>query len=233
MLKRKTVITFVLTVGLGFAGAFSFGIFNQPEEAKADKETKIDNPAAIKSEEEVEKETLNGAVVPEKQTLETWEKALALTDEQKVENADLKKWILRTIVEQKITGEFTNIGEAVKKAKERYEFEKDWLELATDHYKITYTEQEVDEWIAKGPDKHPVDVMRAKAEALGISLEEMNHEHDRDLYVKWVVWAKLVPVLAEKYNVDLKGVDIGKNEPTPNTVLVRHYEKEVKDYLKQ
>jgi hypothetical protein len=75
--------------------------------------------------------------------------------------------------------------------------------------------------------------MKIKADALGITLEEMNHEHDRDLYVKWVVWAKLRPILAEKYNVDLNNTELKPGEASPNTILVDYYNNEVQEYLEK
>lgn len=184
-----------------------------------------------KSEQEILNEMHNGATVGTPITKENWKSSLNMVNSNSnlKSNSELKKWVVRVLIEKQFMGEKVEMNEAVKEAKERLQYEKSWLELALNEYNITFTDQEVDEWIANGPDKHPVKEMYDQAEALGLTLEELNHEYDRDFYIKWVVWDKLRPVLADKYNVDMNAeFEIG--EPVPNTILVEYYDLEVKEY---
>lgn len=153
-----------------------------------------------------------------------WKAAVNTAKVQENRSQEMQQWILRVIMEKNVVGEPVKIGEVVKIAKERQSYEKAWLTLATEKYGIVYTDEEVDTWIANGPDKSPVPDMFDKAAALGVTVEDMNHTIDRDFYVKWVVWEKLRPVLAKEYGVDLTSFD-GKKDP--NTALVEYFHNEV------
>jgi hypothetical protein len=68
-----------------------------------------------------------------------WVEAINMAKGQKQNDNVLQKWIIRTIMEKQITGKDITVGEAVKIAKEKYEYEKAWLKLATNQYNIKYS----------------------------------------------------------------------------------------------
>ncbi|WKA53564.1 hypothetical protein [Planococcus shixiaomingii] len=210
-----TVLSFILIVN----------IFN----AKADS-TKI---APVKTETEVAEEVQNGGKILLEPTEKMWKNAIDMTSNHKQENEQLQKWIIRIIMEETLKNNEIKIADAVKAAKERYAFEQAWLELAAEKYKITYTDDEVDEWIKNGPDKYPIPAMEVQAKALGLTLEEMNHSYDRDFYVKWVVWDKLLPILAENNDIAIKNVEVSTDKSSPHNLLVEKYEEEVKQFLNE
>lgn len=220
-MRNKNLKFFSIILSLAIILGFSIFSFNKENHVTANDEV---GKAAKKSEQEVDSEVANGGQVTMNPSKQMWGNALNMAKGQKSSNQELQQWILRVIMEQNVIGEPVKIGEAVKIAKERLAYEKAWLTLATEKYEIVYTEEEVDTWIANGPDKSPVPDMFEKAEALGVTVEEMNHTIDRDFYVKWVVWEKLKPVLANKYGVDLTSVDSDKD---PNTALVEYFNDEV------
>lgn len=129
--------------------------------------------------------------------------------------------------------------ESRDKAKEIDRFEKNWLKLAKKEYGIKVSKKEVDDWIEEHPNNSTEEEHLDYAEAMGMTLEELNLEYDRDLYTKWVVWDKLAPKIAEKYEVSPEDYeDITFNENTPpedmnyNNQLLYLYEQEVLDYVK-
>lgn len=193
--------------------------------------TDFTDRAPKKTEAEVAEEVRDGGKILLEPTEEMWKNAINMANGQKQSDNQLQKWIIRGIMEESVEGKTANMGTVVKAAKEKYAFETAWLEVATEQYKITYTAEEVDEWIKNGPDMYPLPAMEVQAKALGLTLEEMNHSYDRDFYVKWVVWDKLLPVVAEKYNVDLENVEISPDSPSPFNVVVEHYEEEVNQHL--
>lgn len=226
MKKGKKLLLWGIGLSLGFS--VFFWMLNSIEDVKAD--TKVQE----KTEDEVIEEMNNGAEVAISQTKEMWQNAIAISNKQQQlsshNDPQLQKWIIRTVMEKKVVGKDVYPSEAERIAKERLEYENAWLEIAVKNYNIVYTDEEVDTWIANGPDKNPVPAMYEQAKALNLTLEELNHEYDRDFYVKWVVWEKLHPILAEKYDVDLNA-EYSPSEPAPNTILVNHYDQEIKEYL--
>lgn len=217
---------------LGATFSLVFVVLNNNENANADS----NNAVPEKTEAEVIEEMHDGAKVAKQPTKTMWQNAIDLgKGEQQLlssssNNQQLQKWIIRTIMDKEVVGEKVSADEAIKIAEERLEYENTWLEIAIKDYKIVYTDEEVDAWITNGPDKQPLPTMYEQAEALNLTLEELNHVYDRDFYVKWVVWEKLYPILAEKYDVDLNA-EIQFGESAPNTVLVNYYDLEIKQSL--
>ncbi|KZE69099.1 hypothetical protein AWM68_02205 [Fictibacillus phosphorivorans] len=76
-------------------------------------------------------------------------------------------------------------------------------------------EEEVDQFIKAGPDHSDLPQHLAYADALGLSLDQLNHQFDRDLYEKNVMWLKLKPKLEKKYGA------------ISNHALVEKYEAEI------
>ncbi|MCA1054028.1 hypothetical protein LCM10_03430 [Rossellomorea aquimaris] len=105
-------------------------------------------------------------------------------------------------------------------AKRNRDLDEAWKTHANEGYGITVTPEEVDDYIKEGPDTSDLPQHQAYADALGLSLEELNHDFDRDLYEKNVIWLKLQPVLEKKYDT------------ANNNELVKRYEEEVGERLR-
>ncbi|MDR7074669.1 hypothetical protein [Fictibacillus barbaricus] len=95
-----------------------------------------------------------------------------------------------------------------------------WKSIAKNKYKVSTTQKEVDNYIKEGPDTSDLPQHRAFADAMGLSLEELNHNFDRDIYEKNVIWLKLKPKLEKKYNT------------TNNNEQIEKYNEEVEKQLK-
>lgn len=136
------------------------------------------------------------------------------------EDEQLKKWIIRTLAQEKLYYETDLTDEqVVTLSKQAMEEDKAWKTIAKDEYGITVTKEEVDNFIKEGPDTSDLPQHLAFAEALGLTLEELNHDFDRDIYEKNVIWLKLKPELEKKYDI------------TDNNKQVEKYEEEVKKHL--
>jgi hypothetical protein len=132
----------------------------------------------------------------------------------------LNKWIIRTLAQEKLNYETDLTDEQViKLAEKSLEQDKVWKSIAEDKYGVTVTETEVDKYIKEGPDTFDLPQMQAYADALGLSLEELNHNFDRDIYEKNVIWLQLKPELEKKYGI------------TDNNKQVDKYEEEVEKQL--
>lgn len=74
----------------------------------------------------------------------------------------------------------------------------DALQTAKEKYAISVSEEEVTKYI----DENVAVVRNAEkkkyAEALGLTLKELDYEFDRDFYVMDVLWTKLMPILMEE-----------------------------------
>ncbi len=66
-------------------------------------------------------------------------------------------------------------------------FERAWVSYAKNTYGVVVTDEEVDEWIEKGPDATVLPSQKRLAEAKGISVYELNHNLYRDQFIKWVL----------------------------------------------
>ncbi|MFG6494790.1 hypothetical protein P8610_05490 [Fictibacillus sp. UD] len=143
----------------------------------------------------------------------------AISEAGKMADGDerLNKWLIRTLVQEKLYYE-TELTEkqAVHLAKNAMDEDKAWKTIAKQKYGVTATEEEVDQFIKAGPDQSDLPKHLAYADALGLSLAQLNHQFDRDLYEKNVMWLKLKPKLEKKYGV------------SSNNALVEKYESEVK-----
>ncbi|KGX92492.1 hypothetical protein N781_16535 [Pontibacillus halophilus JSM 076056 = DSM 19796] len=135
-------------------------------------------------------------------------------------DAHLEKWVIRTIVEDKLYYVSDLTDKQIEHLSEQAMKEDQlWKTIAREDYNITVTDKEIEEYIRNGPDTSDFPQHLAYAEALGLTLEELNHEFDRDLYEKNVMWLKLKPKLAKKYGI------------TENNAQVEKYEEEVQERL--
>ena len=136
------------------------------------------------------------------------------------EDEQLKKWIIRTLGQEKLLYDTDLTDEQVvtlsKKAQKEDEI---WKTIAKDKYGITVNKEEVDNYIKEVADTSDLPQHLALAEALGLSLEELNHNFDYDIYEKGTMWIKLKKELGKKYDT------------TDDNKMVEMYEEEVKKQL--
>lgn len=132
----------------------------------------------------------------------------------------LRKWIIRTLSQEQLYYETDLTDEQViTLSTEAMEKDAVWKTVAKDQYNIHVTEEEVDRYIQQGPDQSDLPSHLAYASALSLSLQELNHQFDRDLYEKNMVWLKLKLELEKKYQTD------------DNNELVNRYEEEINAHL--
>ncbi|TYS61169.1 hypothetical protein FZC74_02530 [Sutcliffiella horikoshii] len=123
------------------------------------------------------------------------------TKEMEIEDKKLEKWVIRAIGDERLMNkrDLTK-EEALEKAAYNLKYYETFMSVAENKYNVTVTEEELDNWIAEGPDQSDVPQHKAYAEALGLTLEELNHDYDRDLYEQTMVMEKLQPLLHEEYD---------------------------------
>ncbi|NMH75475.1 hypothetical protein HF078_20560 [Bacillus sp. RO2] len=121
--------------------------------------------------------------------------------DMEIENKNLEKWVIRAIGDERLMNkrDLTK-EEALEKAKYNLRYYETFMTVAENKYNITVTEEELDTWITEGPDQSDVPQHKAYAEALGLTLVELNHNYDRDLYEQTMVMEKLQSVLFEEYD---------------------------------
>lgn len=132
----------------------------------------------------------------------------------------LRKWVIRTLIQEKLYYE-TDLTDVQVISLSTEAMKKDiiWKRVAKENYNIDVTEEEIDYFIQQGPDQSDLPDHLAYASALGLSLQELNHQVDRDLYEKNTMWLRLRPILEKKYDT------------TDNNKLVELYEEEVSAQL--
>jgi hypothetical protein len=146
-------------------------------------------------------------------------------EEANISEQELHNYILWSLLLAEVYNYDLSIEEAMVKAKEKYEYDKAWLKVAKHHYGIEYTDEEVEQSIADGPDAHEVPSMQLMADALGMSLYEMNHKYNRKIHIMGVIWEKLQPKVIEKYRDYLQEYD-------PQAIVFFLYEAEVEAYMR-
>ena len=121
--------------------------------------------------------------------------------EMEIENKELEKWVIRAIGDERLMNkrDLTK-EEALEEAEYNHKYYETFMSVAKTKYNVTVTEEELDNWITEGPDQSDVPQHKAYAEALGLTLEELNHDYDRDLYEQTMVMEKLQPILHEEYD---------------------------------
>ncbi|WP_214794718.1 MULTISPECIES: hypothetical protein [unclassified Exiguobacterium] len=67
-------------------------------------------------------------------------------------------------------------------------------------------------------------VTNSQVETKTVPEIELNHGYDRNQYMKWVVWEKLIPIITERYGESSEQVH-------DNNRLIELYEDEVKGTL--
>ncbi|QFT88479.1 hypothetical protein FIU87_07480 [Bacillus sp. THAF10] len=133
----------------------------------------------------------------------------------------LEKWVIRALGDEKLTNkrDLTK-EEATKQAEYAKSYYEALEEVSEEKYNISISDAELDEWISNGPDQHEFPQQRAYAEALGLTVKQLNHEYDKDLYHQTVLYERLIPVLQKEY-----GTQDGE-------ILREKFHKEVEDAMK-
>ncbi|MBM7578199.1 hypothetical protein [Jeotgalibacillus terrae] len=170
----------------------------------------------MKSEEE-QQQILDGYTYEDYKKV--FEESVSETDSLEAD-AQLKKWVIRTLAQEKLYYE-TDLTDkqVIEISKEAMQEDQVWKTIAKDEYGVSVTEEEIDTFIEQGPDTSELPQHLAYADALDLSLEELNHNFDRDIYERNVIWLKLIPELKKKYDI------------TKNNELVEKYEEEVEAKL--
>ncbi|MGD6833564.1 hypothetical protein ACQCT5_15445 [Sutcliffiella halmapala] len=120
-----------------------------------------------------------------------------------LEDKTLEKWVIRAFGDEKLSNKRDlTPDEALKIAKENQAENQAWITVAEEKYDVKVTDEELDQWISAGPDQSDIPQQQAFADALKLSLEELNHEFDRELYKQTLSWEKLIPVLEKKYETN-------------------------------
>ncbi|WP_211279040.1 hypothetical protein [Sutcliffiella halmapala] len=137
-------------------------------------------------------------------------------DAMNIQDPELKRWVIRAIGDEKLTNKRDlSEAEAMEKAQENYQQNKAWMTVAEKKYGITISDEELDIWLEEGPDQADIPLQKAYADALGLTIKELNRNFDRELYEPTLLWEKLIPVLEEEHGT------------TEREKLLEAFEKEV------
>ncbi|WP_227396052.1 hypothetical protein [Jeotgalibacillus aurantiacus] len=130
---------------------------------------------------------------------EVYDTAIAEAESYDAETS-LGRWIIYTLVQEALYYE-TDLNEAqvIQLAEQQQDELATWIRLASEKYGVTVSNEELDEFISQGPDTSELPEHLALADALGLTLEELNHDYERDLYEKNLMWLELEPILQEEY----------------------------------
>ncbi|MDZ5712852.1 hypothetical protein [Jeotgalibacillus haloalkalitolerans] len=131
---------------------------------------------------------------------------------------DLKKWIIRTISEEALyyADDLTE-EEIIEISKARLTEDQVWKEIAETKYGVTVSEEELNEYIDNVTQSFESPLQQAYADILGLTVEQLNHGFDMDVYEKNLLWEKLRPKLEKAYGT------------TDNNKLVEKYNEEVSE----
>jgi hypothetical protein len=224
-MNRKGII--LLIISSMILAVIGFIIFNHLKDDQPSKEEIVE--IAVKNYEQsrnnvtsdIRERTL---INPNDITAEMLKVVVNRIEEADISEQELHNYILWSLLLAEVYNYDVSIEEAVSKAKEKYDYDEAWLKVAKNHYGIEYTDEEVDQSIADGPDAHEVPSMQLMADALGMSLYEMNHIYNRKIHIKGVIWEKLQPKVIEKYRDYLQDYD-------PQAIVFFLYEAEVEAYM--
>ncbi|MFB1083394.1 hypothetical protein [Jeotgalibacillus sp. JSM ZJ347] len=131
---------------------------------------------------------------------------------------DLEKWVIRTISEEALYyAEDLTEAEIMEISKARLTEDQVWKEIAETKYGVTVSEEELNEYIDNVTQSFESPLQQAYADILGLTVEQLNHGFDMDVYEKNLLWEKLRPKLEKAYGT------------TDNNKLVEKYNEEVSE----
>ncbi|TFE00494.1 hypothetical protein [Jeotgalibacillus salarius] len=133
-------------------------------------------------------------------------------------NPILKKWIIRTLAEEALYyhDDLTE-AEILALSKERLSEDQAWKKAAEIKYGIVISDDELNDYIDNITKSYESPLQLAYADILGLTVEQLNHEFDQDVYEKNLLWEKLKPELEKAY------------ETNDHHELVEKFNKEVKE----
>lgn len=196
------------------------------------KETDVNKGEVVISETEPKKEIDEQAftkAIERVKSLNYKEMATAaLTRSQKLASDDrnLRKWIIRLHIYNTIRGENVKDDVILKNAKEALNRRNSWFTYVDKEYKVTVSKSEIDAYIKKVA-KNSKETEQI-AVALGMSLEDLNYEYERDQYQQQLMWTKLIPKLQKKYPKKEKESNEDYNER-----LNLEFNKELDSFIKK
>ncbi|KIL51742.1 hypothetical protein KP77_12540 [Jeotgalibacillus alimentarius] len=128
----------------------------------------------------------------------------------------LEKWIIRTLAEEALYyEEDLSEEEVLEISRERLAEDLAWKNIASTKYGIIISRDELDEYINNITNLYESPLQLAYADILGLTVEQLNHEFDEDVYEKNLMWEKLKPELEKAY------------ETSDQSELVERFNKEV------
>ncbi|WP_164669953.1 hypothetical protein [Virgibacillus doumboii] len=177
-------------------------------------------------------------------SIDTFKKAIQKFNSQNLsfkskfaEKLGLRSFVSSLTYEDKSVSDIS-VQELQRKANQNAAFEKAWITYSTKEYGVEIEAKEVDDFIKEHADQSDIPSHKNYAKALGMTLEELNHDYDRDLYKKWVVWEKLRPKIVDKYDLkpeDFKHKgstkDIPVEERNLNNKAISLYKQEVQTFM--
>jgi hypothetical protein len=221
---KGNLIIFVSFIIVAFAGVVIFNYLkgDQPsEEEIVEIAVKNFEQSRNNVKSDVRELTL---INPNDITAEMLKVVVNRIEEANISEQELHNYILWSLLLSEVYNYDVSIEEAMNKAKEKYDYDEAWFAFAKSHYGIEYTDEEVEQSIANGPDPHEVPSMQLMADALGMSLYEMNYIYNRKIHIKGVIWEKLQPKVIDKYRDYLQDYD-------PKSIVFFLYKAEVKAYM--
>lgn len=108
------------------------------------------------------------------------------------------KGLFRLAVQNQLTGAELE-SDAKKVVETRNQASLQALQNAESLYATTITQQEVSQYIAKTITPNATSEAQQYAQALGITVEQLNTSFDRDFYIMDTLWEKVTPVIMAKY----------------------------------
>ncbi|SFC85806.1 hypothetical protein SAMN05443252_10770 [Bacillus sp. OV322] len=148
-----------------------------------------------------------------------YDEVLSEAQNFKVHDDSQKKWIIRTLVQEKLYDK-TDLSkkQVVQLSKQEAHTYKIWKAIALDKYHVHIENEKLDRYINKF-EKYSPPSKAAFADSLGITKKELDHKYDRDMFEQGYVWSLLRTKLEKQYRT----ADAGK--------LKKVYEKEVADAI--
>lgn len=195
--KKGTLIASVLILLIVIGIGVSFLLSEEQEQIEEWVEvdfTNIDSAVAnvLKEMPEIQAELDEIRRIDDKKALKDSFLEVPIEDLFRVEKRQF-----RLEVENQLTNQFEEDMKVV--AKEMTKNDLKALSIAEEEYHVTVSQAEVNAYIEKHIAPVVVKEKEAYAQALGLTLYELDYAFDRDIYVMDTLWSKLNPVLYERY----------------------------------
>ncbi|CAG9620512.1 hypothetical protein [Sutcliffiella rhizosphaerae] len=138
-----------------------------------------------------------------------------------LEDKDLEKWVIRAIGDEKLMNKRDlSEEEAIEKGEYAKQYYEALVEISTTKYSVTISDKELGTWIEEEVEPHEFPQQKAYADALNLTIKELNHEYDRDLYRQTMIYEKIFPLLQDEYDTN------------DSDVIREEFHKEVENTMK-